>query len=486
MPLSTNFVTLSHVWGNNQIFQLRQGNTEDMRRSISFHQLPRVFQDAMYISTELGIKYIWIDSLCIVQDSKEDWVYEARRMGSVYQHAACNIAIPGSRSSSKLGSFLKGMAGLQLNPPLFADCVLDFRNIGETPPFKGLYVRAEETALLPSIDASELNHRAWVAQERALSPGIIHFTPETMWWECNHVLANEAFPTVTIHDEYEQIFRPGTIRTLTVKSDLQDIYAFWRRFIGHYARTALTYEGDRFPAAIGIARTLSEVINDNFVAGFWEGDLIRSLIMRRRGGIIDIPNTCRAPSWSWASLRTSHSSPTTVSHAQPLSGISITVLSYLPGFKTDLDSASLETSDVRGLKIVAPLRRLPVDFEVGFRDTSKWGSDMYIEHDILDRDMYSESDVPEGQAWRLRDPTHLVVLATYKEKDTVRPLAFALLVQQLPEAEGHNTFRKQGLVGFRFLTEDKLEEYFGLQKENEKYIMSPVFGECGFQELVLI
>lgn len=484
LPLDIIYVTLSHLWGGNQIFQLRKGNNKELRQSIPFHQLPRVYQDAMNISIEIGTQHIWIDSLCIIQDSKEDWVYEARRMGDVYQYAACNIAAAGYQESTSLGPLIL-KKGRTEGPPLFADCVLDFPNMGGNHLFKNLYIRAEEAALRMTVDGSVLNSRAWVAQERALSPGIIHFTPEMMSWECNNCVANEGFPTATIYREDERIFRPCKIRSLSVQSDPEDIYAFWRSFIARYARAKLTYERDRFPAAVGIARTLSELIEDNFVAGFWEGDIIKSLIMARHGRIEDVPTTWRAPSWSWASLRAEYHPLRVSSTVQPLSGVKVSVLSDLPGFKTDLDSTSPETSDVRGLEIIAPLRTLSLIDEFYASESSEWFDCAIIEHEILDRYDYSAVDVPEDQAWRLHNPTHVVVLAKGYDYDKSH-FAFAVLLQQVPGVENYNTFRKLGVADFCFRTEERLEEYLGLQKENEEYIPSPVLGECGLQEIILI
>lgn len=487
LPLNTAYVTLSHLWGDNQIFKLQQSNIEELRQSIRLNQLPRVFQDAMYVSIELGISYIWIDSLCIIQDSKEDWVCESGRMGDVYQYAACNIAASGIQDGS-LGLFAERKALSRVHPSLFADFVLKVKISGRTIVFKGLYIRAKRTGFVHAIGGSILNSRAWVAQERALSPGIIHFTPEMMWWECNHGVHNEAFPTRDNEIGYAQkFFKICTIRSLTEKSDPEDIYAFWRRFIAHYAGKNLTFERDRFPAAVGIARTLSGLIDDNFIAGFWEGDLIRSLIMCRRGRIEDVPDTWRAPSWSWASLRTGYDTSVfdLVSHAQPLSGVSVRAISNEHGFKSDLDSASLEISDVRGLEITAPLRKLSIGIEAGFHDMRlEWFFDTWI-------DISNDSPavkVSADQAWRLRDPTHLLVLAEgwYGNEDPRDSIAYALLVQQVPEAEEGDTFRRFGTAILSFHSDDRLKEYFGLQKENDQYLTSPIFGESGFQEIVLI
>ncbi|POS69831.1 hypothetical protein DHEL01_v211776 [Diaporthe helianthi] len=327
--------------------------------------LPQVFQDAMYVSIEIGINYIWIDSLCIIQDSNEDWTYEAKRMGDVYQYAACNIAAAGCKDSSSLGLFGERQALPQLHPPAFADCILQTKTGAKR--FHGLYVRGDFHAFRNDVVGNILNTRAWVAQERALSPGILHFTPEMIWWECSGLIANEAL--IMGHPvDVDTKLQTCTIRQLAKESDPREVYRVWRNFISQYAGKELSHEKDRFPAAAGIARVLREFIDDNFIAGFWEGDLIRCLLMGPTGGRIeDIPSTPRAPSWSWASLRTAYTSsgPQSAQHfdttIRPLGGISIRVLSDIPTFKSDLDSTSLESSDVRGLEITAPMRKLPAD-----------------------------------------------------------------------------------------------------------------------------
>lgn len=318
-----------------------------------------------------------------------------------------------------------------------------------------------------------------------------------MWWECNHLVANEVFPTGSIYGTNEEWLKTCSIRSLTVESEPEDIYAFWRKFISLYAGYKLTYEKDRFPAAAGIARTLDELTNDNFVAGFWEGDLIRSLILTPRGRIEDVPTKQRASSWSWASLRACCITEHIGSEAQAVSGVSLSVLSDLAGFKSDLDSNSLEVSDVRGLKITAPLRKLPVDLKVGCgTELWRWDLAVPIEDAILESNDSLASEIPENEAWRLCGPTHVLILAKEyghpygndesKEARDTSPLAWALLIQQVPEVEDGSTFRKLGNAAFHFRTEESLKEYFGLREDDEEYVPGPVFVERGFQEIVLI
>jgi hypothetical protein len=91
--IATTYTTLSYRWGDeNQPLQTRQGNIESLKKSIPTSSLPKTFADAIDLTRKLGIRYIWIDALCIVQDSKEDWEREAAIMSDVYQGSYLNIA----------------------------------------------------------------------------------------------------------------------------------------------------------------------------------------------------------------------------------------------------------------------------------------------------------------------------------------------------------------------------------------------------------
>lgn len=169
----------------------------------------------------------------------------------------------------------------------------------------------------------------------------------------------------------------------------------------------------------------------------------------------------------------------------------------LPGFKSDLDSNSLEVSDVRGLKITAPLRKLPVDLKVSCgSELWRWDLAVPIEDAVLESNDSLPDEIPENMAWRLRGPTHVLILAKEyghpyggdesKEARDTSPLAWALLIQQVPEVEDGNTFRKLGNAAFHFRTEESLKDYFELREDDGEYVPGPVFVERGFQEIVLI
>lgn len=82
------YVTLSHCWGQTDSIhsiQTERHNLRDHKKVIKFLSLPKTFQDAVTLCRELGIKYLWIDSLCIIQNDEADWVTESAKMGSIYE-----------------------------------------------------------------------------------------------------------------------------------------------------------------------------------------------------------------------------------------------------------------------------------------------------------------------------------------------------------------------------------------------------------------
>ncbi|ORY19521.1 heterokaryon incompatibility protein-domain-containing protein, partial [Clohesyomyces aquaticus] len=93
---SPAYATLSHCWGNSQPLRLLMQNKLQHLQGIPLSALPRVFSEAMTVCRNLGIRYLWIDSLCICQDSEEDWAQESALMGAIYSHAILNIAATGS------------------------------------------------------------------------------------------------------------------------------------------------------------------------------------------------------------------------------------------------------------------------------------------------------------------------------------------------------------------------------------------------------
>jgi hypothetical protein len=169
---SRPYVALSHCWGPlkpEEKFCTYQENIEVFRRTIPFDDLPKTFQDAVTVTRGIGISYLWIDSLCIIQNDKEEWKKESAKMQYVFSGAHCTLSVNSARSS------LEGF----LTPRVPRTCVP--LPISDS---RRLYVCPSIDDFHRDVDQSNLHTRGWVLQERALSRRFIHYTSTQVYWEC--------------------------------------------------------------------------------------------------------------------------------------------------------------------------------------------------------------------------------------------------------------------------------------------------------------
>lgn len=179
------YLALSHRWGSpdqHRKFCTLSSNIDSFRQGINIADLPHTFQDAINTTRSLGVDYLWIDSLCIVQDDPDDWIKESRLMERVYSSAYVTLAA--SCASGTEDGFLK--------PRPLRHCV-KMRSQRDTP----YYVCNSIDDFGRDVDRGELNKRAWVLQERALSRRTIYFTENQIYWECGNGVRCETFTTMT-------------------------------------------------------------------------------------------------------------------------------------------------------------------------------------------------------------------------------------------------------------------------------------------------
>ena len=176
------YITLSHCWGKIEIKTLTKDGLASMINGIDVDDLPKTFQDAIVVTRRLDVRFLWIDSLCIIQDSEEDWAKESSLMGNVYQNGVCNIAATAAPNGSA-GCFM------ERDPILAQKCRLrinsTFSKVGLNP---GIFDLVPEKLWEDGLSNAALNRRAWVVQERILAPRVLHFSMNQLFWECSELV----------------------------------------------------------------------------------------------------------------------------------------------------------------------------------------------------------------------------------------------------------------------------------------------------------
>lgn len=313
---SGQWAALSHCWGNSRTQTLTTASLDEMEKAIPVASLPRNFRDAITITRLLGISFPWVDSLCIIQDSTQDWRAESAKMADIYKNSTITIAATNAERSSD--GFLQGR-----QPE--ARCALRIHE--ENVP----------VVLRPSIEwysspeiVGPLTQRAWVLQERLLPERVLHFGGQQLMWQCRmKVLAEgycdsddvpedqkpgevESLIRARIHDDSRSapashegfMSNEVNLRTRSQLYSLQEnIYNQWYRVVEIYAQLRLTKHTDRLPALAGVAQQVQSRTHDTYLSGIWKSELIRGLQWWfDTPGAMVRPSTPCAPSWSWAAL----------------------------------------------------------------------------------------------------------------------------------------------------------------------------------------
>ncbi|KAH8800212.1 heterokaryon incompatibility protein-domain-containing protein [Xylogone sp. PMI_703] len=283
--LSTDFekgpeyATLSHCWGKLKFLTLQTNNLERLKNGIPQEALSKTFRDAIIAARGLSLSYIWIDSLCIIQDDPDDWLRESSLMSHVYGGSSLNIAATGAPDGNS-GCFFERSYPYKCRVQIKTgeqishyDCVP-----------KGMYQL--------HLSSMPLLSRGWALQERVLPPRTLHFTSTQLFWECHQKVACETFPEEmpsSLVERVDSFFKKQPISR-----------SLWTWAIENYSSCKLTYSKDKLIAISGIARHIQKQTGDQYIAGMWQKDLELQLCWRMGKSARRLaPYT--APTWSWAS-----------------------------------------------------------------------------------------------------------------------------------------------------------------------------------------
>ncbi|KAF6794165.1 heterokaryon incompatibility protein [Colletotrichum musicola] len=281
--LKYQYAALSYCWGAAEPGDTRPWRT--LRDTVANHllgidrqKLPRTLKDALYICERLQIGYLWVDSLCIIQDSEDDWQIEAAKMSGIYLGSLLALSFS-SASSTESGCFNEhSVHALEFERGRASWATLDgILSDGRKsrlyiPSSRNMLVEDDPTRTFQEeVLAGALSKRAWALQEHVFPRRTLYFTSKQLFWECQHCRLSE--------DNYPQDQLPYyPICDLNFPINAGIIVSLWYcRIVVDYMSRKLTRETDRLVAISALARATYLNRRIDYIAGLWKDYLVANV-----------------------------------------------------------------------------------------------------------------------------------------------------------------------------------------------------------------
>lgn len=300
--LRERYLALSYCWGPAaDTFTLRSDTMEDMLKAINEVNLAPTHREVVELARSLGVRFVWIDALCIIQGDNVDWEYESKRMAQVYGNA--ELTIIAGRSADVRAGFISNHHRGAVEP-----CAIP---VGTSVPRASVFV-----SLPRSLKSGPIDTRGWCFQEKLLSRRALVFGEEQLIFQCQtrtvsedgYVISAAGLPSFLQPDSFSSIDDKTRQREMTLKG--------WYEFLQQFTMRELSNPHDIFAAIASIAELAQRVLGSRYLAGVWEADMVRGLLWKPRHHIqLTFGPTkrpppskfapgpvVRAPSWSWASI----------------------------------------------------------------------------------------------------------------------------------------------------------------------------------------
>lgn len=314
-----SYATLSYCWGGVAQPTTTISNLQDQLHSIDSTRLPTTITDAIDVCRAIGLRYLWVDALCITQDNYDQKQEDIANMGMIYKNSTVTIVAASAAKVSHgfLGNGKPEERGAQL--PLY----IDESTTGT------VYLRMKggsETYM----SKEPIFQRGWTYQELLLSPRAIIFDSNRITLKCLTEFYASVFETdleLNIDapelpvDVFGMVDEELAGRDPREIKESRDYYidvtqdSTWNWIVHDYSERELSSFGDRLPALAGIAAELAAVWGDTYLAGFWRRTIVRCLGWRRTNrkfhnpdygppkdlfeGVVDLARRTESPTWSW-------------------------------------------------------------------------------------------------------------------------------------------------------------------------------------------
>ncbi|KAL8717983.1 MAG: hypothetical protein Q9181_008252, partial [Wetmoreana brouardii] len=263
------YITLSHCWGrwgSEALPILKSSNmVERCHRGIDLKEIPQTFQDAVEVAHWLK------DSLCIIQDSHQDWQRESSLMQNVYKQGFLNIAA--STAIDARGGLFKPRSSLAFRP-----VQLYMPGVDEM-----FYLTVDERNMFGWMETDPLSQRAWVFQERHLARRILYFTKTEIFWECcakAPYFASETFTRGAPLTTFNGLSKLQSESVLKQSNPtVEEVYDLWEDICQMYSEKHLSHQRDKLVALLGLAKEFQGFLpEDVYIAGMWRSTMPGSLL----------------------------------------------------------------------------------------------------------------------------------------------------------------------------------------------------------------
>lgn len=312
------YAALSYCWGRSNHFVLTTATMEDRKKGFDVGELPGTLQDAVEVSRQIGLRYLWVDALCIIQgqdaEATNDWNAEVGRMGTVYRNAYVTISAAAAQDCS--GGLFCG-----------SYCDLPFlrRQTSEGHEEVVSWARVRWWNDAVNFKSEPLNSRAWALQEDLLSTRVLFYASFGLLWKCNEELRwvctdrpIKRHSNVPPQAEAEPNDHPNRFMFSAARykhfipRDGQPEAEFWGDILELYTARNLSKPHDKLPALAAIAQRYSHSKGTKYLAGLWKSTFRQDLLWHHHpvpqfttvsdGGNPMRRDEYRAPSWSWAAV----------------------------------------------------------------------------------------------------------------------------------------------------------------------------------------
>ncbi|KAG6357392.1 hypothetical protein INS49_013269 [Diaporthe citri] len=313
------YAALSYCWGRSNHFVLTADSLEDLRDGFHLSQLPQTLQDAVRVTREIGLRYLWVDALCIFQgqdpEAINDWNIEVAKMENVYRNAYVTISAAAAQNAS--GGLFRG-----------SHCDLPFVSgwASSGPREVALWARATWRNDTPGFKSEPINSRAWTLQENVLSTRVLFYTSFGLLWKCKREIlcvysgqsracdstGRTKAGTTDPGTEHARFMMNTSRYTFSVARDGNVTARSWELTLELYTTRNLTNPHDKLPALAAIAQKHSQSTGAEYLAGLWKPTFRQDLLWKHHPGLPLIGvsdagnpmrnNEYRAPSWSWAAV----------------------------------------------------------------------------------------------------------------------------------------------------------------------------------------